>query len=42
MALASADNRSENGGRVGLPGDDRGNGQSIDESRQRLRPCSEC
>jgi hypothetical protein len=41
MAFASADNRSENGGRVGLPGGDRRNGKRIDESGQRLRPCSE-
>ena len=36
MALASADNRSENGGRAGLRGDDRRNGQRIDESGRRL------
>ena len=35
MALASVDNRSENGGRAGLQGDDRRNGQRIDESGRR-------
>ena len=42
MALASVDNRSENGGRAGLQGDDRRNGQRIDESGRRRRPRSEC
>ena len=36
MALATADNRSENGGRASLPGDDRRNGQRADESGRRL------
>jgi hypothetical protein len=42
MALASADNRSENGKRVGVLGDDRRNGQKADEGHRRLRPCNKC
>jgi hypothetical protein len=41
LALADADNRSENGGRVGLPGGDRRHGKRISEGHRRLRPCSE-
>jgi hypothetical protein len=34
IASASADNCSENGGRVDLPGEDRRNGKRVDESRR--------
>ena len=33
MVLASAYISSENGGRAGLPGEDRRNGQGVDEGR---------
>ena len=42
MALARAENRSENEGWAGLPGDNRRNGERIDKGRRGLRPCSEC
>jgi hypothetical protein len=42
MAFASADNSSENGRRVGVPGDDRRNGQKVAEGCRRLRPYSKC
>ena len=42
MVLGGAENRSENGGWVGLPGDNERHGRKVDEGRRRLRPCSEC
>jgi hypothetical protein len=40
-ALTRANNRSEDGRQVGLPGCDRRNGQRVDEGYRGLRPCSE-
>ena len=40
--FASTDGRSENEGRVDLLGDDRRNGQRVDEGYRRLHACSGC